>query len=145
MTEQDKKKIVALWQSGMSISQIKQLFPVKLQEYRDTIREMKANGEFPTERKSTVQKIKEAIESGERNPYEIAETYGISYYTVRYYKSLLGIKTVKTQNFKEYSKCEKTKTIKSEIALGEKSLSQIAKDNNVSRQYVSYLKKRMEI
>ena len=149
MTEQDKKKIVALWQSGMSIWQIKNLFPVKFQEYRATIKEMKANGEFPAERKSTKEKIKEifeeAREKGETiNPYEIAQTYGISYETVKWYKSRLGIKTGKTQEFKPRVRTKAT-AIKSEIALGEKSLSKIAKDHQVSRQYVHQLKKEMEI
>ena len=149
MTEQDKKKIVALWESGMSIGQIKNLFPVKFQEYRATIREMKANGEFPKERKSTKEKIKEFFEEklakGEPiNPHEIAETYGIAYETVKWYKSRLGIKTVKTQEFKPRVRPKAT-AIKGEIALGEKSLSKIAKDHQVSRQYVSQLKKEMEI
>lgn len=143
LTEQDKKKIVSLWQSGMSIAQIRRLFAVKVLEYKAVIREMKANGEFPTKREGTIDKVKFAIDSGMNNPYEIAETYGIKYATVRTYKSKLGIKTGKTQEFKP-SKGEKTKEIEREIALGEKSLSEIAKDFRVSRQYVSALKKRME-
>lgn len=148
MTEQDKKKIVALWQSGMSIVQIKNLFPVKFQEYKATIKEMKANGEFPTERKTTKEKIKEifeeAIKKGETiNPYEIANTYAIAYQTVRKYKSECGIKTGKTQEFKPRVRTKST-AIKGEIALGKKSLSQIAKSHNVSRQYVHELKRKLE-
>ncbi len=150
MTEQDKKKIVSLWLSGMSISQIRFLFPVKILEYKATIKEMKANGEFPKERKSTKEKIKEifeeALEKGETiNPYEVAQAYGVGYATVRKYKSELGIKTGKTQNFKPSIYNEKTNAIRNEIALGEKSLSKIASEHQVSRQYVHSLKKQMEI
>lgn len=142
MTEQDKKKIVALWQSGMSIVQIKDLFPVKFQEYKATIKEMKANGEFPTERKTAEQKVVEAFQRGERNPYKIAEEYGLSVHSVR---SFLGWnkchKGKKTQNWVH---CDRTDAIVEDLQDGALSQAEIARKYGVSRQYITKMKRKVE-
>ena len=146
MTEVQKKKIVTLWLEGMSIQQIGQMLPVKGIEYRATVKEMKENGEFPTERKSTQEKIKEAFDNGMTNPYEIAETYGLSVNYVRNAKVFLKLNNKRpSHNYKPRKKDEKTGQIKAEITLGKKSLSEIARDYGISRQRVHQLKKEMEI
>ena len=52
MTESEKSRIVSLWESGMTLGQIRQMVAVDRREFADTIREMKRNGEFPTTRKT---------------------------------------------------------------------------------------------
>ena len=149
MTDQDKKKIVELWLNGMSLSQISQLMPVKKKEFKETVAEMKRNGEFPTERKNTMQKIKEAYESGEQNPYTICETYGIKYTTLRDYKGRMKIRTGRPKhNYKKRKPSKRNPRvaeIKQELELGEKSMSEIARAFSVSRQYIYQLKQEMEI
>ena len=147
MTEQQKQKIINLWLGGMSISQIAHMFPVTQKEYKSTIKQMKESGEFPTERRTTVDKVREMYESGITNPYEIAETYGISVATVRHIKqNILHIKHPRpSHNYRLRKKSAKNTEIKAQIRLGKKSLSQIARDFGVSRQRVFAIKKEMEI
>ena len=142
MTEQDKKKIVALWQSGMTLGQIKNLFPVKILEYKATIREMKANGEFPKERKNAEQKVVEAFQRGERNPYKIAEEYGLSVHSVR---SFLGWnKCHKGKKTRNWVHCERTDAIVEDLQEGKLSQAEIARKYGVSRQYITKMKRKVE-
>lgn len=145
MTEQEKQKVKNLWLGGLSLRRISQLLPIKPKVFWKGVAEMKSNGDFPTERESTRQKVAKAFEST-HNVYEIAETYGLTVNYVRKLKVEMGIKSHRPEhNYKQMAKGEKAKKIAHEIALGEKSLSQIARDFGVSRQRVHEIKKSMEI
>lgn len=142
MTDTEKAKIISQWESGMTLAQIRQVTAVTPQEFDLAVREMKRNGEFPTRRKPVGDKIIEAYKRGERNPYIIAEQYGVKPRTIYTYlcrrKLSLG---KKTKNFVNH---DRTEAIIEDLRDGELNQAEIANKHGVSRQYVNKVKKRME-
>lgn len=142
MNEEQKKKTIDMWLCGMSLEQIRRILPVKVADFKATVREMKRTGEFPAKRTSKIERVKHAFDEGEVNPYKIAEENGIAYGTLKTYKTNLGLRTGRQKhNFKV---CAKTKQIMSDLQKGEKSLSEIARTHQVPRQWVHELKTKLE-
>lgn len=141
MTESERNKILALYESGMSVRQIMQLMEMTVEDFNRAIRELKSNGDLP-KKKTGCEKVAEAYARGERNPYKIAETYGLTLRTVQEYKHKNGIKTGRgKRNFKH---CERTNAINADLELGNGTLAEIARKHNVSWSYVKKLKKKLK-
>lgn len=144
MTEQDKARIIALWENGMPLVQINQLMPCTVRQFRKTVAEMKANGEFPAERQVGKDKVAEAVKGGEIDPYALAETCGVSVRTAREYKRIYGGAAPKVRPKFNYRHCDRTNAIMQDLQEGELSLSEIARNHGVSRQAVFIIKKKLE-
>lgn len=142
MTESEKSRIVSLWESGMTLGQIRQMVAVGRREFADTIREMKRNGEFPTTRKTAEEKVVEAFKRGERNPYAIAEEYGLSVHSVRSF--LCWNKCHKGKKTRNWVHCDRTDAIVEDLQEGVLSQAEIARKYGVSRQYITKMKRKME-
>lgn len=142
MTEIEKSRIVSLWESGMTLGQIRQMVAVGRVEFADTVREMKRNGEFPTTRKTAEEKVVAAFQRGDRNPYAIAEEYGLSVHSVR---SFLGWnKCHKGKKTRNWVHCDRTDAIVEDLQEGALSQSEIARKYGVSRQYITKMKRKVE-
>jgi transposase len=141
MTESEKTQIIVLRRNGMSFAQIQQMMSMTPAEFRKGIRELKENGEFPP-KKTGSKKVLEAYENGERNPYKIAETYGLTPLTVQTYKKKNGIVTGRgKRNFKH---SQRTNAINKDLKDGIITCSEIAQKHGVSRQFVYQLRKKLE-
>ncbi len=143
MTEQDKLRVINLWLNGMSLEQIQQILPYSTRKFREAIAEMKANGEFPTERQVGKDKVAEAVKNGELNPYVLAETYGVTVRTAREYKRTCGGVSTNSRPKFNYQHCDRTNAIIDDLKEGELSLSEIARKHGVSRQAVFIVKKKI--
>lgn len=142
MNESEKSKIISLWESGMSLAQIKRMTAVSPREFDLAVKEMKVKGEFPKTHKTCEDKIVEAYHRGERNPYKIAEDYGTTIGNVRYAlrknKLYLGKKT------RVWVHCDRTNAIIEDLQDGELSQVEIARKHQVSRQYITNVKRKLE-
>lgn len=142
MTDSEKAKIISLWQSGMTLGQIRQLTPIEPRKFDLAVREMKRNGEFPNDRKNAEQKVVEAFQRGERNPYKIAEDLGITPNSVR---AFLGWhKCRKGKKTRNWVHCERTNEIVKDLQEGALSQAEIARKYGVSRQYITKMKRKVE-
>lgn len=143
MTEQDKAKIVTLWENGMSLNQIMNVMPCKCMEFRQTVAEMKANGEFPTKRVTCAEKVAEAVKNGVTNPYELAEMFGISVNTAKRYKRTYGGVAPKKRPKRNYTHCPRTLAIIDDLKEGTLTVAEIARKNGVKWQTVHDVRLRM--
>jgi transposase len=140
MTESEKKQIVDLWESGMSLPQVKKMIAVDDATFNAAIKEMRANGELSSKRKGTDEKIIEAYTSGVQNPYKLAEMYGVSYGYVNLVFHLHKVKRPK----RNWKYCDRTNAIVADLSEGALNHSQIAKKHGVNRQWVYQICKKME-
>lgn len=142
MTESEKSRIISLWESGMTLAQIRQMTPIEPRAFDLAVREMKRNGEFPKIRKTCADKIIEAYHRGERNCHAIADTYGVKvnyvYWVLARNKLRLGKKT------RVFVHSERTTAIVEDLKDGELSQVEIAKKHNVSRQHITKIKRKLE-
>ena len=142
MTENEKKQIKELWASGMPLSRIRRMVAVTPSEFRKGAAEMRKSGELGVDRKTTVQKVCEAFDNGDRNAKAIAERYGLSETTVRIYLRTNGRHFgKKTRNWVH---SDRTLAIVEDLNDGVLSQYAIAKKHGVSRQYLTKIKKKWE-
>lgn len=141
MTDSEKAKIIALRDNGMDLRSIRQLMAMSVADFKKAIEELKQSGELP-KRRTGREKVIEAYERGERNPYKIAETYGLSLRTVRTYKQRKGIVTGRSK--RNYRHCDRTNAINTDLQLGNGTVAEIARKHGVSWTYVKTLKKKLE-
>lgn len=141
MTDSERKKIIDLYESGLPATQIRQLMAMTTADFNKAITELKRNGDLP-KRKTTMEKVAEAYSRGERNPYEICETYGISYGTLRVYKAQMGIKSGRQK--RNFRHCDRTNAITADLQLGTMTVAEIARKHGVCWQYVKDLKNKLE-
>lgn len=143
MTDSEKQKIIALWSNGMPMARIRQMVAVPAREFHAIVKEMRANGEFPTEYKTTEQKVVEAFHRGERNPYKIAEEVGVTEQTVRQYLYQNGLRRgKKTRN---WFHSERTNAIAEDLKEGALSQVEIARKHQVTKQYVNKIKGKLRL
>ena len=141
MTEREKAKIISMRENGMTFAQIRQMTAVTVREFQLLLKEMKARGELPTTHKTLEDKIMEAYNRGERNPYKIADEYGATPNYVRYVFSINQLRVgKKTQNWVH---CERTNAIVEDLQGGELTNAQIARKFGVSRQYITNIKRKL--
>ena len=142
MTESERKQILTLWHSGMPLGRIRRMVAVTPSEFRKGIAEMRKNGDFVVERKSTEIKVVEAFDNGERNVKAIADMYGLSESTI--YKYLFKLGRHFGGETRIWAHSEKTLEIAEDLKDGALSQYQIAKNHEVSRQYVTKVKHKLE-
>lgn len=141
MTENERKKIVEYIESGMTVAQTRQLMAMTSAEFTRAIAELKRNGDLP-KRKFGKDKVVEAFQRGETNPYEIAETYGLSPSSVHTYKVQSGIKTGRPK--RNYKQSPQTLAIMEDFRQGELTTAQIARKHGVFWQSAHKIKRKME-
>lgn len=145
MTEIEKRTIKKLWDAHVPLKKIPQMFPYKPYTVTKQIKEMRESGELEERgyKKGRLWVV-ELYKSGVTNPYEIAEELGYSISTVKKYlkQAHLGRKRP-PHNYVSVKKSDKTEKIIEKLKEG-RAVFQIAKDFEVSRQWVSYIKKREE-
>ena len=142
MTESERKQILTLWESGMPLTQVRQMVAMTPSEFQGAIDEMRKNGDFGANRKNSERKVCEAFDRGERNAKAIAKRYGLTEDTVRRYLNWNGRKFgTKTRNF---THCDKTHEIVSDLQDGVLTQYKIAQKHGVSRQYVNKIKVKWE-
>ena len=152
MTEQDKQIIIRLWEDYVPIKSIIRLLPYRYTTAKQMIVELRQNGTLKPRKENrkeyTRQKILSLYNGGMTSPKEIAETTGLSFYTVQ--TCLVQAKLNRkrpTHNYHKRKKtdintlCAKTQKIIEELKSG-KPLKKIVKAQNVSRQYVAKLNEK---
>ena len=142
MTESDRKKIAELLQGGMPLTQVRQMMAMRYKEFEKAIAEMRENGELP-KRKLGREKVAEAFARGERDIQKIADMYGLTYGTVKYYKNALGIKVGKRPK-RNYKHCARTNAIMQDLKDGELTTAEIARKHGVKWQSVHTIKKKLQ-
>lgn len=141
MSEIDKARIASLWREGMTLAQIRQITAVNPREFDLAVREMKRKGELGAKRKTCADKIIDAYHRGERNPYVIAEQYGVK---TRYvYDVLLRNKLHLGKKTRNFVHTERTNAIVEDLNDGELSQVEIARKHGVSRQYITKIKRKL--
>lgn len=140
MTESERKKIADYLESGMNITQIRQLMAMTSAEFTRAIAEMKRNGELP-KRKLGKERIAEAMARGETNPYELAETYGYTVGTIRRYKTA-NQKTGRPK--RNYRHCPRTLAIIEDLKEGKLKIAEIARKHQVKWQSVHKIRRKLE-
>ena len=140
MTESERKKIADCLESGMNITQTRQLMAMTSAEFTRAIAEMRRNGELP-KRKSGKQRIAEAVARGETNPYELAETYGYTVGTIRHYKSV-NEKTGRPK--RNYKHSPRTLAIYADLKEGKLTTAEIARKHGIKWQSVHKLRRKLE-
>lgn len=140
MTESERKKIADCLESGMNITQTRQLMAMTSAEFTKAIAEMRRNGELP-KRKSGKERIAEAMARGETNPYELAETYGYTVSTIRHYKSV-NEKTGRPK--RNYKHSPRTLAIYADLKEGKLTTAEIARKHGIKWQSVHKLRRKLE-
>jgi DNA invertase Pin-like site-specific DNA recombinase len=146
MTEQEKKQIISMWESRMTILDIVRTLPYTQREARRMINELRADGTLKPRKKKRMlnEAIMEIFNSGTTDRYEIAEILGVSYRTVLNRLQKMGIHLGRpAHNHKKMPIKDTTAQIMDDIRKGEMSYSQIAKKYGVSRGRVGNIKQQM--
>jgi hypothetical protein len=141
-----KNEIKRLWDSGVAIETIIRSLPTTGVLARNTIEEMRLNGELKPRNKHEATRLKIGIlrEKG-YNPYEIANELSISKRTVIECFGELGIKGRPPHNHNQRKRNEKANAIIEELKKGNNQFSEIAREYGVSRQYVFQLHKEQKL
>lgn len=143
MNENEKNKIIALYISGMPLTQIHRLMPMTTREFNSAICELRDNGDIPKEtRNSTKKKIAEAIANGVTSSVELCETYGITPKTLKTYKCQMGIKTGRPK--RNYRHCPRTLAIIDDLKEGELKIAEIARKHGIKWQSVHKIRRKLE-
>jgi transposase len=147
--EEIRKKIAILWDGGYSINEICRALPCREGTTKRIIKGMKESGELEEragKKEFTTEKVLALYHSGVTNPYEIANSYGISVGTVK--RVLVEAKLSRKRpehNYKttkpraEGTLCENTRGIISDLRSG-LTPRQVAKKRDMSTQWVYVVK-----
>jgi transposase len=146
MTEQDKRQIVSLWESGVALEQIYQMLPYKRYHALKMVQELRADGTLKPRKKTerAIELVALAWQTETKDIGELAEMFGYSVDTIKTYLVASGVrKGERPTTYKLRKNGSRTNEIVDAINSG-KTMSQVAKDFKVSRQYIFRLKKKME-
>lgn len=137
-----KNEIKQMWEDGMAIETIIRSLPTTILNARNTIQEMRINGELKPRSKHETTRLKIGIlhEKG-YNPYEIANELAVSKRCVDTCLYELGKRGRPSHNHKKRKRNEKANAIIEELKKGNNQFSEIAREYGVSRQYVFQLHK----
>lgn len=137
MTEQEREKVINLWNSRVSVNRIVQLFPYDRQTMIKEINAMKADGTLDKTNRIPTKagRIGEAYKQGKTNPYELAEQFGVSRAQVN--SALWECDIIRKRPPHNY--LSKGEQILSDLERGMSPL-EVAKAYNVTRQYVYKLR-----
>ena len=143
MNDTDRNLIINMWSGGCSKRQIIQMLPYTYEVAESIVNSLVADGTLTKEKKGrTVDKVLELYEKI-KNPYEIADRLGARPQTVS--QILANARLNRTRPEHNYKKRkpvdiatlnEKTQIIVNELRNGKKQ-AQVAREQNVSKQYVS--------
>lgn len=142
--EEYKDEICRLWMHGASLQEIALFVPFPQSKIRSFIGTLKAEGVLENAKrgrkpKGKKQLVQEAFLQGEHNLDNLANRFGLSRESVMTY--LVGL-----NRGKDY-RTDKAKEIALALAQAEYKrgvLSQIAREHNCTRAYVSYVLKNIE-
>lgn len=147
MTEQDKNLIISLWNNGETVSNIIKMLPYDENTARNMIKELRDGNILKDRTKRNAKEcVKIAVEQGIMNKYQIAEMYGYDITTIE--NAIISLRIKRQRPHKNYKKrkevelSEQTHKIIEDLRAKEQTQGAIAKKYNVSRQYVSWLKKK---
>ena len=145
MTESDIKQIKDFWESGLPLEQIYQMLPYTRYEGIKMVRELRENGTLKPRKKtqSAIEKVAYAWENETKNTYALAEMFGYAHRTVEIYLSNSGIRKGK-RNPTNFKHCDKTNDIIVDLQGGDLSQVEIARKHQVSRQYITDVKRKLE-
>lgn len=142
MTEKEKRQIIDLWESGVTLEQIYQMLPYKRYHSLLMVQELRADGTLKDRNlmQTSIQKVVDVWRTQTKDIREISDILGFTEKTVNKYLEYSGVRNRKHS----IKKCSaKTREIQNDLREG-KSMVEIARDFGVSRQYVHILKKAME-
>jgi transposase len=144
MTENDKRQIISLWESGVALEQIYQMLPYKRYHAFKMVRELRADGTLKPRKKAerAIELVALAWQTETKDIDELAEMFGYNPSTIDKYLQLSGVREGKRQP-NSYKISDKTHEIIAELETNT-SLSEIARKFGVSRQYVHQIKIRLE-
>ena len=149
MTEQDKQTIITWWNNYVPIKSIIRMLPYRYTTAKKMIDDLRQNGTLKPRKENqkefTRQKVLGVYNSGITSISEIANQLGLSKYTVRNFLVEAKLNRKRPQhNYNTRKKteidtlCIKTQNIIEELKSG-KLVKEIAKTQNVSRQYVAMI------
>lgn len=141
-TDKELEQVKNMWEQGSTATQIARVLPYKEYVTRAEIRQLKKEGVLPPHSITEIRNktICEEFEKN-KNLKEIADKLGLSLWLVRNVLGRCGVKHPRIMNF---TPNERKQQIIEDLENGN-SLSKIAKNHGVSRQYVHQIKKEMEI
>lgn len=144
MTEQDKARIITLWENGVALEQIYQMLPYKRYHALKMVQELRADGTLKPRKKTekAIELVALAWKTETKDLNELAEMFGYTVETIKTYLTASGVREGKRPI--AYKHCPQTNQIVEEVLNGT-PMSQIAQKFGVSRQYVFKIKKKMEI
>ena len=143
MTDIERKQIIDLFKSGMPITQIGRMMPMTARDFNKAVTELKANGDLPkVERNLTMDKVAKAIADGMTSSTELCANFGITYGTLRAYKSRLGIKMGRPK--RNYRHSPRTLAIIEDLKDCKLTTAEIARKHQVKWQYVHKVRRKLE-
>lgn len=144
MTDHEKLICSTLWNDGESITSIAKILPYRIGTAKRLIRGLIASGYLPPRKKGELvkERLKQLVESGITDSYEIASILGITQQTALVYKSQMRLYTARPKkNYRPTVLSEKTQQLIAELENGVSS-KEIRAKYGVSRQYVDKVKSK---
>jgi DNA invertase Pin-like site-specific DNA recombinase len=145
MTDFEIAAIKRQWEAGVSIQKIVKTMPHTKVAAMRMIWRLQDEGVLPArKRKRGAELVVEAYKNGMHNPYEIAEQYNYSVYTVRRWLNDAKLERGRPpHNWKQKELDAKTKKIIECLESGV-GVCETARRFGVTKQWVSQVKKRSE-
>lgn len=144
MTDHEKLICFTLWNDGESITSIAKMLPYRIGTAKRLIKGLIDSGYLPPRKKGELvkERLRQLVESGVTDSYEIASILGLTYQTVFDYKSRMGLHTPRPKkNYRPTVLSERTQQIIAELENGV-SRKEIQAKYGVSRQYVEKVKSK---
>lgn len=147
MTQNERRQIITLWESGVSVNKIYQMLPYGRRKAISMVAALKSEGVLKPRSKLEIA-IKNVVylwENETKDPHEIAKITGYTFKTTQRYLCLSGVRNgaYPTRQFKPKQLNDKAQAIMEALKEG-KPMTKVAKEFGVSRQYVFQLKERLE-
>ena len=146
MSENERRQIVNLWESGATIEQMIRLLPYRRKDSQQMINELRADGTLaPRHKKERARQIlANAVNEGMTDLRELSETYGFTASTIKAYLTNTGAKRGRpAHNTKKRELSQQTQQIMRDLQSG-KTIPALAKRYGLSRQRIHTIKKQME-
>lgn len=140
MMDKEIEQVKKMWEQGFTATQISRVLPYKEYVTKAEIRQLKKEGILPPHSITEIRNktICKEFEKN-KNLREISEKFGVSIWLVRNVLGRCGVKHPRIMNF---TPNEKKEQIIEDLENG-MTMSEIAKNHGVSRQYVHQIKKEL--
>ena len=138
--DKEIEQVKKMWEQGFTATQISRVLPYKEYVTKAEIRQLKKEGILPPHSITEIRNktICKEFEKN-KNLREISEKFGVSIWLVRNVLGRCGVKHPRIMNF---TPNEKKEQIIEDLENG-MTMSEIAKNHGVSRQYVHQIKKEL--